>query len=376
MSKQHSRTPEAGKNSRFFSGMGYKGVSRRGSSYCWQYNDGRTTQSKGGFETAEEAAYNYDEFLLHYVGPDADTNQALGLLKSKQIIAIREKLSKREKPKMHRGRNSHAIGKSGYKGVSAAGKNFRAQISHKGKNIQIAFCKDPRDAAFAYDMFVIQHIGNDAVTNISLGLLPRGYKPDTLPPDVNVDSIMCTPEVVTTVEKPTLQHCIAKEGTTQPYLDPEKERQAQIEAARSMVDEDEEETEDSDKTDNGVSSEDTKATTLSVDSSLSSSLALGMTDDTPPEQPASAPAADHQTSICSQGPVSVVPAAGDLVRQAAELLKQAATQEADEQKRLCAVKLESLSRSVKGFQAAAMKLIDFGADIEKQIADIKELLHI
>ncbi|MGG4735236.1 AP2/ERF family transcription factor, partial [Leclercia adecarboxylata] len=61
------------KGGTYLSGCGYKGVRRMGSKFGWEYQDGRTCQKKGGYDTAEEAAYQYDEFLLGYVGPDADT---------------------------------------------------------------------------------------------------------------------------------------------------------------------------------------------------------------------------------------------------------------------------------------------------------------
>ena len=226
------------KGQAYLSGCGYKGVRRQGSKYGWKYEDGKISRSKGGFDTPEEAAYYYDEFLLHYIGPNADTNQALGFLKLKYVLEIREKVRKDEKP-MNKARRSVGckIGKSGYKGVSPQ-KNksnpFKAQTVINNKYVQIGNYPTAEAAARAYDAFVLAHNGYSAVTNVSLGLLPE------------VDEVpFIKPEKLQPMPAPVIEDDPDDEEIipVPQYRTPEEEREAQRLAALAMSDEEEEEPE-------------------------------------------------------------------------------------------------------------------------------------
>jgi len=66
------------------------------------------------------------------------------------------------------------IGKSGFKGVSVAtGKNFKyhAFIRHNNKNVHIKYGNDPVVLAKMYDEKALELFGEDAITNLKLGLL-------------------------------------------------------------------------------------------------------------------------------------------------------------------------------------------------------------
>lgn len=161
------------KGSAYLSGGGYKYVKRVGSKYGWKFEDGKTTQSKGGYDSPEEAAFGVDEFLRHYIGPNAETNQALGFLKDKQVAEIRQKLEKMTTPKVNA--KTARVGSSGYKGVSIYQNKktpYKAQGSVNGKYRLIGNYRTPEEAARAYDNFVLKHLPVGSPTNISLGLLP------------------------------------------------------------------------------------------------------------------------------------------------------------------------------------------------------------
>ena len=224
------------KGGMYDSGHGYKGVKRMGSKYGWSYEDGRTSQKKGGFDTPEEAAYNYDEFLLHYVGPNADTNQALGLLKLKHVLEIREKIRASERPVNKADKRHDKLGAAGYRGVSAnksKNKPFKSQTYLNGKYIHIGTFATAEEAARAFDDFMLKHHGNDAITNIKLGLLP---------PVGESVKLQLTP-IPEEVEEQPESNVVCMQTFTNTYRTPEDERQAQIEAARAMAEAEEEENE-------------------------------------------------------------------------------------------------------------------------------------
>lgn len=322
------------KGSAYMSGMGYKGVLRRGSKYGWKYEDGKTSQSKGGFDTAEEAAYNYDEFLTHYVGPNADTNQALGLLKLKHVLEIREKIRKAERPLNKaldkRKDNGKHVGSTGFRGVSANNskkKPFKAQIYFNGKYVHIGTYVTPEEAARAYDAFVLSHIGNDAKTNISLGLLPPvGEEP----------KVRRAPAPVIELED---------EDDVPPlpmYRTPEEEREAQRLAALAMQDEEEEEPEE------------VKAP------------AAAHAVPTPDPEPAAPPANNTELIVMSD--------ADKLRQRAEEMLRQAAEMDAGNIKREAALQLDLLSNKVQAMQKTMMDLIDCCASFEIEISRLRDIL--
>lgn len=315
------------KGSAYMSGMGYKGVMRRGSKYGWKYEDGKTCQQKGGFDTAEEAAYNYDEFLTHYVGPNADTNQSLGLLKLKHVLAVREKIQKAEKPHRKTSRATRR-GACGFKGVSknpSPKSPFKSQLYLHGKYIHIGTFKTAEEAARAYDRFVLQHVGNNAETNISLGLLSPIGETDIKPASPRMAAAIAEPlpEVELTEEPGEMDY--------QPCRTPEEEREAQRLAALAMAEAEEEEPEEV----------------------------------TPPPAPAPEPAAPRQELI--------VHSKADELRQRAEaMLREAAAIEATNAREAAARQIDELSVKVSAMQNIALSLIDCVADIELQIQKLKD----
>ena len=343
------------KGQAYESGMGYKGVLRRGSKYGWKYEDGKTCQSKGGFDTPEEAAYSYDEFLLHYVGPNADTNQALGFLKLKVVLEIREKLRKTEKPvnKADKRRSGKSIGASGFKGVSKNSKNangskpWRAQTTINGKFVMIGTYKTPEEAARAYDLFVLKQLGSDALTNISLGLLPPiGEVSNVVPFVASVpedDDEPAQPEtndsnIMNTIFSPSQAH------------DADSERERQIAAARQMGDDPEEE------------EEAIHARAATSKPAGESNVGFVMDEDAPAVIPTT-----------SQELIPLTDAE-KLRQKAQELLRLAAEAEAGDIKRQAETRLNTLSATVSKIQTAMTALIDCCADIETEIQSLRELL--
>jgi HNH endonuclease len=67
------------------------------------------------------------------------------------------------------------IGSSGYKGVSKAGRKasyeWMAAFTYKGKKIHLGCGNDARELAKLYDAKATELLGEDAITNKSLGLL-------------------------------------------------------------------------------------------------------------------------------------------------------------------------------------------------------------
>ncbi|MCS5736657.1 AP2/ERF family transcription factor, partial [Herbiconiux daphne] len=311
------------KGQAYLSGMGYKGVLRRGSKYGWKYEDGKTSQSKGGFDTAEEAAYNYDEFLLHYIGPNADTNQALGFLKLKTVLEIREKIRKSERPvnkALKHDKRADKIGATGYRGVSANSskkKPFKSQIYFNGKYVSIGTFVTAEEAARAYDAFVLSHIGNDAKTNISLGLLPpMGEEP-----------------LLKRAPAPVIE--LEQEDDVLPvpmYRTPEEEREAQRLAALAMADEEEEELEEA----------------------IAPAAVHAVPEPTP--APAAPPAKTTELLVMSDA---------DKLRARAEaMLREAAEIEAGDLKRQAATRIDALSEKIKGMQRTMLLFIDCCAEFE------------
>lgn len=347
------------KGSAFQSGAGYKGVLRRGSKYGWKFEDGRVSESKGGFDTPEEAAYNYDEWLIAYAGPDADTNQALGLLKEKHVIEIREKLSKTERAlTLNRHKSNRSLGATGFKGVSnnkSKSKPYRSQIMVKGKSILIGTSQTAEAAARMYDAWVLKHLGHDAETNVKLGLLPP-VEIITFKPSVKNMIQPRGQETRINIEEspiPSVQHSSA-------YKTPEEERLAQIEAARLMADEDE-------------TQEETGAVcTLTPSAEPAPVIAAPLQ----PEKPAQVvnPASPPIVNSAAAKP-SALASPADLVAQAALLIQQAANQQRDEYKARCIGLINTMLDEVKGYQVALDTLIDRGAAIEKDLAELKKMLE-
>lgn len=356
------------KGAAFESGKGYKGVKRQGSKYGWFYEDGKTRQSKGGFDTAEEAAYSYDEFLIAYVGGNADTNQALGFLKTKTVLAIREKIARSEKPKEPR--KGRGVGLTGLKGVHLASNKatpWMAQLAHNGKILTIGKYKTALMAARAYDLAALKYKGVGAETNISLGLVPPfGKEQDFIEPDINSLLKNKKAQAKPRVPKPAANDDHGDDDETQPAVntgerfippsDHDAEREAQIIAARAMQDDDISNAEDCGGTPESESnSEPDRLDSIQVETA--STLT--------PEEPA-------PTIITTE--LITMSDADKLRARAEQMLREAAAMEAGNIKKLTFDRLTQLTAKVSAMQETMLKMIDCCAEIELEIHNIKESL--
>mmetsp|Transcript_21176 Transcript_21176/g.29690 ORF Transcript_21176/g.29690 Transcript_21176/m.29690 type:complete len:326 (+) Transcript_21176:80-1057(+) len=116
----------------------------------------------GAFSTEEDAARVYDAKALELLGPNAITNASLGLLPPARDGYKPQKVQKqRQNP---------------FIGITRCKRNllnpWMANISHKGKVTNIGSFPTAEDAARAYDEYALKLRGNDARTNVTLGLLP------------------------------------------------------------------------------------------------------------------------------------------------------------------------------------------------------------
>ena len=364
-----------------YASSGYKGVSRRGTKWGWQYNSSQGYFSKGGFDSAEEAAYAYDQFLTTQAGPQADTNQALGLLKPKDVAAVREKLEAREKPQRKR---SRAVGKTGFKGVSPAkskSKPFSANISIKGKIVYIGSFETAELAARAYDSYALRYIGTDAETNVSLGLLPppeeKRFIPTIVKRSINIPEISSV-SVSESATVPLSNNSDDREPeTTYQALTPEQERERQIEAARIMAEREKEdqEQEAEEKTEHSI----LKAPVLTEAANEPVKHPEVSKEKTalPPIAPASPPEPMLSPVHAMDGehiPAKEVADPASLRERAAALLQQAQEAERRETMKHVTEIVNGLAVAVKGYQQAVSDLVDYGAELESQLTKLQNLL--
>lgn len=352
-----------------FTSSGFLGVARKGSTFAWRWEGGGISEGKGGYDTAEEAAYAYDEFVISRIGTEtAVTNESLGLLKAKTILAIRDKLTRQERPE----RKASTRNKTGFKGVTQNknkyAKKFSANCYVNGKVVYIGSYETPQDAARAYDDFTIKHNGADAETNEMLGLIP--------PRETSTSSNSST---LSLPRKPALDLSSAfDDDDTQPasllngttggtgYLSPEEERQKQIEAARTMAamsDDEEEEEEEA------------------------APVQPQANETAPPVKPATTPAAAPETKAPASAPAIPSGLSGELIlapnstaaelrRKAEELLIAAAEAENKQLKNEMLNILDGVSHALEGYQKELMSLIDHGAEIEQSVSRLRTMLEV
>lgn len=361
-----------------FSSSGYQGVTRKGSTFSWRYEGVGGVFGKGGYETAEEAAYDYDEFLIAKMGPDnAITNQVLGLLKPKTVLAVREKISSKERPI----RKANVKNKTGFKGVvqnkNKYAKRFSANCCVKGKVVYIGSYETPQAAARAYDDFARKHIGRDAKTNESLGLIPprteeelaqfqaqnsATTKPNSSPlSPVQSGTTSGLPEDDDDYDdEPQPASLLHGSGG---YLSPEDERLKQIEAARTMAQaEDIEEEEE----------EEHPAVTAQPKAN----------ETAPPGEPVILTPAPPLSSVpvgtglSGELILAANSTAEDMRRQAEALLRAAADADNKQLKNEMLNIIETISHEVEGYQKELMRMIDHGAEIEQAISRLKNMLLI
>lgn len=359
------------KGAAYASGGGFMGVKRLGSKYGWKYEDGKTSQQKGGFDTAEEAAYAYDEFLIAYKGPDADTNQAFGYLKQKQVLEIRQKISKRDKHKPKTSLKSKG-GKLGVKGVyelKSKNKPYIAQVSHNNKMLTVGTFTNLLEAARAYDSAAVRYKGAEAVTNVKLGLIPP----------IGQDHLFVMPEGAKAAAVKLTQPRKAKptpavndadaDDDTQPDFNTGKqftpsasydaEREAQIIAARAMQDIDNE----------SVGCGETSHEPLEVNADQPEKVSSPFFE---PEEPRGEPA--EPVAAITSHEVIVMSHADKLRARAEEMMREAAALDAGNIKQEAAAKLGRLNSKLKGLEAVTLKMIDYIAEIEKESESLRELL--
>ena len=106
-----------------------------------QITIGGKTQHIGMFGTAKEAAEAYDQAALQAKFPRSELNFS--------------DTPKEEIPRIKKRRIGNYKNKTGFNGVSKAGKRFIAHVTIDGKIKHIGSFTKPRDAAMAYDEAIV-----------------------------------------------------------------------------------------------------------------------------------------------------------------------------------------------------------------------------
>lgn len=370
MAKTKATKLQHAKNGGVFSSSGYKGVMRMGSKFGYRYESASGSFSKGGFDTADEAAYHYDEFLVAHLGEEnAITNQVLGLLKPKTVLAIRQKLSSADRPTQKVNRTLKS--KTGFKGVIAnRNKNsnkFSANCYAHGKVIYIGSYSTPEEAARAYDAFALKHVGPSAETNVKLGLIPpiadpvfqpdlskRPYIHHNNPADPEPEKDV--PETDDDEDSQTAFIAEEPRPACAAYSSPEDERQRQIAAARQMAEAEEEEPEEVD---------------LKPEPAATVTEPIATAPE--PEKIESVPSV--QAPSMSGELMPITDRSPESLRKEAELLlKAAAEAESKQIKHEMLNIIEGLSQSMIGIQNTLMNLIDRAAEMEEAMTRLKAML--
>ncbi|EMK1731214.1 hypothetical protein V8N76_004520 [Salmonella enterica] len=355
---------KAAKTPGAFDSSGFKGVSRRGSKYAWRYvaSNGQSYQ-KTGYDTPEEAAYAYDEFVISQTNGNGMTNQILGLLKPRDIIKIRDKLNKQEIHTPAKQHQSRELGMSGYKGVrrgKTKKESWNAQVNIRGKYVHLGTFPTAEAAARAYDTYVLQTIGPDAVTNVSLGVLP--------PPDAPAGEI----KKLTNKE----HHISGNENNVvniSSQYSPEHERERQIQAARILMQQEELKSPQRNITAAPAEKKSTSKPAIKSENKPVTITAahIPQVEKMPSLEEITVP--DVKADIPEPNPASHV-SPSDIMAQAMKAMHDAWEKENHQERQVILGVLDKLAVSVSGYQTAVNALIDHGADLEKQIQELRGLL--
>ncbi len=340
-----------------FASSGYKGVMRRGSKYAWEFisNTGHSLR-KAGYDTAEEAAYAYDEAVIKVTGGHGITNQTLGFLKPRDIVKIREKLAKQEvhtPTTKHRGKS---VGATGFKGVrqTKSKKNpFNAQITVNGKYVHLGSFPTAEVAARAYDQYALQHQGIDAETNVSLGLLPPLEEPVFNPNK--------------TISQNSGNNVNKEEDVIKTHDSYEQERERQLQAARIMMEREEAEEKIKPQRSTPVNK---PIKPSRVTQEISTGEVMPPLDSITfmPSEPVRRDAPFYPTP-------KTPAAASDLMASALSAMHAAWEAEHHQERGVILQMVDTMARSVAGYQQAVSQLIDHGADLEQQLQELKALLE-
>jgi len=125
--------------------IGYRGVVKRGNRFKAQITIGGRKRNLGYFGTTKEAAIAWDLAAIQAKRPKSDLNFP-------DMIHVKKEIPKIKKRKLYDHRN-----KTGFNGVSKAGKKFRAQIQVDGKRKYLGLFTSARNAAMAYDEAIVKY---------------------------------------------------------------------------------------------------------------------------------------------------------------------------------------------------------------------------
>ena len=120
---------------------GFRGVRKKRDRFQARITIGGKLQTIGMFATAKEAAEAYDQAALQAKFPRYELNFS---------DTPKEEVSRIKKRRIGNYKN-----KTGFNGVSKAGKKFRAFIQIDGENTHLGYFTKARDAAMAYDEAIV-----------------------------------------------------------------------------------------------------------------------------------------------------------------------------------------------------------------------------
>ena len=144
--------------------IGYRGVSKKGNRFEARITIDGKLQYIGMFDTAKKAARAYDRAAIQAKRSKSDLNFP-------DMIHV-----KKEIPKIKKKKITMSNKKTGFNGVSEAGKKFQACISINGKNKNLGTFTRARDAAMAYDEAIVELSGrsiDELQLNFPDGILGR-----------------------------------------------------------------------------------------------------------------------------------------------------------------------------------------------------------